>query len=205
MKNKKCKHCQEEIAKNAKVCPKCGGRFGLPAFAKVIIIIVIIFGCVIGCVKSCSDSVDKTINDTVNSYKDVNGKTSFKINETFQNSYEKITMTEINTNVKDYSEYLGPKDGYKVIAVKFEVENINEEKDELYVSSLNFNAYADGVAADSYAWGEDKYNDLSATIGKGKKTVGYVLYEVPENASKITIEYNADFWTDGTNIEFIVQ
>ena len=25
MKTKKCKHCQEEIAKSAKRCPKCGG------------------------------------------------------------------------------------------------------------------------------------------------------------------------------------
>ena len=201
MKAKKCKHCQEEIAKNAKICPKCGGRFGLPAFAKIIIIIVIIFACVIGCVKGCSDSVD----EVAKSYKDVNGKTSFKINETFQNSYEKITMTEVNTNVKEYSEYFGPKDGYKIIAAKFEVENINNEQDELYVSSLSFNAYADGVAVDSYFYGDDTYNDLSATIGKGKKTVGYVLYEVPKNASEIIIEYCADFWTDGNNIEFVVQ
>ena len=26
MKTKKCKHCQEEIAKSAKRCPKCGGK-----------------------------------------------------------------------------------------------------------------------------------------------------------------------------------
>ena len=26
MKIKKCKYCQEEIAKNAKRCPKCGGK-----------------------------------------------------------------------------------------------------------------------------------------------------------------------------------
>lgn len=205
MKTKKCKHCQEEIAKSAKRCPKCGGKLGVPGWAKALIIVVIIFGCIIGGISSCSNAVNDAVEDTKNSYKDINGKTSFKINETFQNKYEKITMTEVNTNVTDYDEYFGQKDDNKIIALKFEIENIDDDNDELYVSSMSFNAYADGVAADSYIYGSDEYNDLSATVGKGKKAVGYVLYEVPKNAQKITVEYNADFWTDGTTIEFIVQ
>lgn len=199
MGTKNCKYCKEEIAKKAKRCPKCGGKLGIPGWAKILMVIVIIIGCIAGCVNSCS----KSIEDTKNSYRDINGKTSFKINETFQNKYEKITMTEANLNVTNYNEYLGPKDGNKIIALKFEVENI--EQDELYVSSLSFNAYADGVSVDQYIYASDAYNDLSATVGKGKKTIGYILYEVPQNTQKITIEYNADFWLDGTIIEFIVQ
>ena len=205
MKTKKCKHCQEEIAKSAKICPKCGGKLGLPIWLKVIILIIVIIGCVVGCVNGCTDSVNDAITDTKNSYKDINGKTSFKLNESFQNKYEKITMLEINSNVTNYNQIAAPKEGNKIIAVKFEVENINDENDQLYVSSLNFNAYADGLAVDSYIYASDKYNDLSATIGIGKKTVGYVLYEVPINANKIVVEYNADFWTDGTTIEFVIQ
>ena len=212
MKTKNCKYCLEEIAKSAKRCPKCGGKLGIPIWAKALIIVVIIFGCIVGCFYNLSNAVNDTVNtvndaieDTKNSYKDINGKTSFKINETFQNKYEKITMTEVNTNVTDYNEYLGPKDGNKIIALKFEIENISDDNDALYVSNLSFNAYADGVAVDSYLYGNDNYNYLSATVGKGKKAVGYALYEVPQNAQKITIEYNADFWTDGNAIEFIVQ
>ena len=205
MKTKKCKYCQEEITKNTKRCPKCGGKLGMPGWTKVLIIVIIIFGCIIGCIKSCSNAVNEAVEDTKNSYKDINGKTSFKVNETFQNEYEKITMTEVDTNITDYNEYFGPKDGNKIIALKFEVENISSDNDELYVSSLSFNAYADGVAANSYMYGSDKYEDLSATVGKGKMAVGYVLYEVPKNAQKITVEYNADFWTDGNAIEFVVQ
>lgn len=204
METKRCKYCQEEIAKNAKRCPKCGGKFGMPGWIKALIIIVIIFACLIGCMSSCSKAVNDAVDETKNAYKDINGKTSFKINESFQNKYEKITMTEIS-NYTDYNEYLGPKDGNKIIALKFEVENINEDNDELHVSSLSFNGYADGVSIDHYIYGSDKYNDLSATVGKGKKTIGYILFEVPKNANKITVEYNADFWADGTVIEFIVQ
>lgn len=205
MKTKKCKHCQEEIAKSANKCPKCGGNLGLPVWAKILIIVIVIFGCIVGCVNGCANSVDDSIKDLKNSYSDINGKTSFKVNETFQNEYEKITMTEVNTNFTDYNEYLGPSDGNKIIALKFKVENINANRDELYVSSLSFNAYADGVAVNSYLYANDNYNDLSATVGKGKKAVGYIFFEVPENAQKIVVEYNADFWTDGNSIEFIVQ
>lgn len=205
MKTKKCKHCQEEIAKSAKRCPKCGGKLGMPGWAKALIIVVIIFVCIAGCVNGCANSVNDAVEDTKNSYKDINGKTSFKLNETFQNKYEKITMIEVNTNFTDYSKYSKPKDGSKVVMVKYEVENISDENDELYVSSLDFNAYADGAAVDSFYTGNDNYNNLTATVGKGKKTIGYVSYEVPVNAQKITVEYNVNFWVDGNTIEFVVQ
>ena len=205
MKTKKCKHCKEEIAKDAKRCPKCGGKQGMPGWTKAIIIIIIIIFCLVGCVNGCTNAVDDAVKETKNSYNDINGKTSFKINETFQNKYEKITMTEVNTNFTDYNEYVGPKEGNKVIAVKFEIENINDENDELYVSSLEFNAYVDGVAVDHFYGAADSYNDITATLRKGKKAIGYVFYEVPLNSNEIKVEYNANFWVDGTATEFVIQ
>ena len=200
-----CKHCKEQIAKGAKRCPKCGGKLGMPGWAKALIIVVIIFACLIGCVNSCANSVNDAVEETGNSYKDINGKTEFKLNESFQNKYEKITMTEVNTNFTDYDEYSGPKEGHKYVVAKFEVENISSDRDELYVSSMDFNADADGVSVDSTYAVNENYKDLTATVGKGKKTIGYIFYEVPISAQKITIEYNADFWTDGNTIQFIVQ
>lgn len=204
-KLKKCKHCNEDVARGAKSCPKCGGKLGIPTFLKFIIVIVIIFTCLIGCVSGCVNSVDESLKETSNSYNDINGKKSFKVNEPFQNKYTKITMTETSIDFKDYSEYLEPTNGYKYIMAKFEIENVDEESDEHYISSVDFNAYADGMAVESAYVGNDNYKDLSATLGKGKKAFGYVFYEVPTNATEITIEYRADFWTDGNNIEFIIQ
>ena len=173
----------------------------MPTGLKIVIIIVIIFACMIGCVNSCG----KSLEETSNSYADINGKTSFKLNETFQNTHTKITMTEVSTDFKDYLEYQEPTSGYKYIMAKFEIENIDEKSDEQYISSLNFNAYADGIAVESKYIVNDIYKDISATLGKGKKTIGYVFYEVPINSTEITIEYSTDFWTDGNNIEFVVQ
>ena len=205
-KNKKiCKHCKEEIAKDAKRCPKCGGKLGLPGWAKALIIVAIVIVCIVGCMSSCAKGVDEAVKEVANDYKDINGKTAFKINESFQNKFEKITMTEVNTNFTEYDEFSKPKDGNKYIMAKFEVENVNTDNDELYVSDFEFNADADGEAVEMAYVGIDKYKSLTATVGKGKKTVGYLFYEVPASAKKIVIEYNADFWTDGNAIEFIVQ
>ncbi len=206
MRTKKCQYCREEIPNVARRCPKCGGNLGTPTWVKILIVVFVIFVFIIGFISACSNVVNDAVEDTKNSFKDINGKTSFKVNETFQNKYEKITMTEVKEVTDyDYNEYLGPKDGNKIIALKFEVENISSDTDELYVSSFQFNAYADGVAVDLFIYGSNKYEDLSATIGIGKKTIGYVLYEVPKDAQKITVEYNSNFWVDGTIIEFVVQ
>lgn len=77
-------------------------------------------------------------------------------------------MIEVNTNFTDYSQFLKPAVGNKVVMLKFEVENIDDDNDELYVSSLNFNAYVDSVAVESFYCGKDNYNDFSATIGREK-------------------------------------
>ncbi len=200
-----CKHCKEVIAKSAKRCPKCGGKLGMPGWIKAIIIIVIILAGIVGCMSKFSNAVGDAVEEVKNEYKDVNGKSKFKLNEAFQNKFEKIVMTEVNTNFTDYSEFTKPANGNKYIMSKFEVENINKDNDELYVSSLEFNASADGVAVKSPLLVNDNYKDFSATLGKGKKTIGYIFYEVPVNAKKIVIEYNADFWSNGNAIEFIVQ
>lgn len=149
--------------------------------------------------------IDDAVNEVKNAYVDINGKTSFKLNESFQNKYEKITVTEINTDFKDYNEFFEPDAGNKVVMVKLEIENVSTENDELYVSSMEFNAYADSVAAESFYGANGSYNSITATVGKGKKAIGYLFYEVPANAQKITVEYNANFWVEGNTVEFIIQ
>ncbi|MBR6073071.1 MAG: DUF4352 domain-containing protein [Bacilli bacterium] len=209
METKICKHCKEQIAKDAKRCPKCGGKQGLSgciiALLIVVGIVILLGGCTVACTGSLISGVDKAVKEVNDSYKDKNGKTTFKVGETFENSYEKITLLEVDTNFKGYSEYNKPASGKKYVMAKFEVEATKQDNDELYVSALSFNAFADGVSVEQEYYMSDKYNDISATLTYGKKSVGYIFYEVPTNTQKITIDYNADFWTDGTKIEFVVQ
>lgn len=215
---KYCNNCGKQLNEGEGFCSGCGTKVGgapvnqpvkkkggLPAWVIVLIVLGVIFFMLVGCVAGCTNTVNKAVEETKNSYKDVNGKTSFKVKETFENSYEKITLLEVNTDFKDYSQYNKPASGKKYVMAKFEVENIKQDNDELYVSSLSFNAFADGEAVNQNIFMGDKYKGLSATLTYGKKAVGYVFYEVPTNAQSITIDYNADFWTDGTKIEFVVK
>ena len=204
MKTKKCKYCKEEIAKNAKSCPKCGGKYGIPGWVKVLIILTIIFLCIIGCVNGCTNAVDEAVKETEDSYKDKNGKTEFKLNETFENKYTKVTMLEVIDDWKKYDEFTEPPKGYKIVAVKFEVENIGDS-DEEYVSAAEFNMSADKIECEEYYWSGNDYKTITDTVGKGNKTIGWVFWEVPKDAKSIEIDYNPSFWSDGTAITFIVK
>ena len=64
---------------------------------------------------------------------------------------------------------------------------------DLYVSSYEFDCYADGYDCDAF-WSVDDAG-FSSSLSSGKKTTGSVYFEVPENATDITIEYTNNVWT----------
>lgn len=205
MENKKkeikvCKYCQEEIPKKAKRCPKCGGKFWLPGFVKFLIAIVVIFILILAMVSSCAKDVSDSIEETENSYLDIHGKKEFAKGETFESKQIKMTMTETNLDFKDYN--FDPKEGYKVVMAKFEVENISEEDQN--VSSIYFDAYVDGVSMEDFIWSKEEYETLSATISSGKKTVGYVFFQVPKDTKEVELEYQVYTLSDD-KVTFIVK
>ena len=200
---KKCKKCMEEINKKAKKCPKCGANLGIPGFVKVLIVLAIIFGLCVSCMSSCTDAVNDSIEETENEYKDINGKTSFKVGESFENKHIKVTFVSSNLNYKDISKYATVKDGYKVVEFEFAFENVGKE-DEL-ASLYDFNCYADDAAMEQfYNIADENYEVLSATMSAGKTAKGKLYCEVPKDAETITIEYDAS-WLDNNNIEFIAK
>ena len=58
METKKCKHCKEEIAKDAKKCPKCGGKQGMPTWL-VVIIVIFVLAAIGGAAGGSSSSSEK--------------------------------------------------------------------------------------------------------------------------------------------------
>jgi Telomeric repeat-binding factor 2. len=106
----------------------------------------------------------------------------------------KITAEEI---IKNEPEYLKADEGKKYIAVKFTIENISSE-DQNVSSMIMFNSYSDGVKLD-YSFGATSGLDgsLDGSISAGKKMIGYYGAEVDENAEKLEIEVNSGFLTVG--------
>lgn len=200
---KTCKKCMEEINKKAKRCPKCGANLGIPGFVKFLIIMAVIFFMCISCMASCAnsvgDAIDESIKETENSYKDVNGKESFNIGETFENKYIKVKLDSVNTDFKNYSQYSKPDAGFKVVQFVFTAVNIGD--DDQYFDYTDFDCYADDTSVKQFYGADDAGLFSGGNISKGKKVTMPVYCEVPVDSEKVIVEYDAS-WIENTNIVF---
>jgi len=141
-----------------------------------------------------NDTVDVTQGNTSSAPETI------KVNVGETLNTDKLKVSYVNCEqYKGYNQYLGPKDGNVIYRLEFAVENIGDS--DAYISTFDFNCYADGVACDEYYGGDD---DLSATVSAGRKATGAVYFEVPANATEIEVEYETDWWTDSKAI-FIVK
>ena len=105
-------------------------------------------------------------------------------------------------SAEEYTSGIGfmqPKDGNVYYRMEFEFENISDS--DQFVSSYNFECYADGYSVDRSFAGDD---DLNSTISPGKKAKGGVYFEVPSDAESIVLEYETNVWTED-KIEFVVK
>lgn len=97
-------------------------------------------------------------------------------------------------------EYITPKDGCVYYRMEFEFENIGDT-DQAISSMMDWTCYADGYAANQSWVGDDT---LDASISPGKKAKGSVYFEIPVDATEVTVEYETNFWTEN-KIIFVVK
>lgn len=200
----KCKECGEEVSKDAKACPKCG-KDQRSFFKKhpvwctlgIIVILGVIFG------SGSSSEPKNTLNggeQSVQKNSTVQEKTEYNVGEVYEDDYIAVKFTAKNENFTKYSKYADIKSEYKVIQATFEFENVGTTDE--YVSSYDFNCYADGYDCEAFYSVED--STFASTLSSGKKTKGNVYFEVPKDAEEITIEYEANYWTD-EKVIFVVK
>jgi len=194
-----------------------------PSWVKTLIIVLIIAACIIGFFVYRNNQAEKkaintdveelekdVVEDLAQKSKDINGKTSFKLNEPFQNEWEKVTLTNVINDFKDYSEYSKPQNGYKYIALEFTITNVGEKDNSLYANLANLSVYADDkVAKKTFADAidtSDKYKDFGAEeLALNKSTSGYVFYEIPVNSKKIVAKFNPYLANENYLVDFIIQ
>ena len=121
------------------------------------------------------------------------------VGDVVQTNNVKITYKSAQ-DYTQYNSYTAPKAGNKIIRVEFEFENISNS--DVYLEG--FECYADQEKCEEYFYAEDYKNSLLESLSTGKKTKAVLYYEVPENAEKIVLEYETDYWTD-KKVEFIVK
>ena len=194
----KCKACGAEIAKSTRSCPQCGAKNKKPVFKKwwfwAVILIFLIASC------SAGGSDEATESDIPSAATSKEAATSepasteiqgiYHVGDTLQDGDLKITYISSGEYVET-NDYLQPEPGYKYIYLQFAFENTADHGDE-YVSSYDFECYADGFAAEQYYGGEE---DLSATLSAGRSTTGYIYFTIPIDATEIDVEYETNFFT----------
>lgn len=113
----------------------------------------------------------------------------FKVGDTVETEDLRITFLKAEPYTEEYDE---PAKGHEFY--KFEFEFVNISDSDQYVSSLDFNCYADGYDMESAYSSKDK--DLDATLSAGKKTKGVVCFEIPKDAKDISLEYETNYWNE---------
>lgn len=203
---KKCKYCQSDIPKKAKVCPVCKRK--VKGKAKVIILIIILALVLLSftmCATMCGATIGNEINKSLKEEEKKEDalkaltKKKFKVGEVVNTDDMEIKYL----SVKDYksdNEFIQPKKGYKYIRAEFEFVNKSEE-DDLAVSTFNFSCNADDYDAETVYMDD---NELDADLSPGKKTKGPIYFEVPKDAKSIEIQYESDWW-DNTKFTFIAK
>ena len=199
---KKCKHCQSDIPKKAKVCPNCRKKQG-GIFKWILIVIVALV--IIGSVSGNEDKPTKVSNSNnestagattseSNTSETVVEETTFGVGDTAEYRGVKVTLNSITENTG--SQFNKPTDGNVFLLVNFTIEN-NTDTDLVVSSMLSFDAYQDGYSTNMSlsALIEKSGEQLDGTIAPGKKMQGTIGYEVPATYTEFEINYQADVWS----------
>ena len=204
----KCKTCGAEIAKSAKVCPKCGAKQKKHIVLGVILVIfgILLISAAIG--GGSDDGEPKKVVDStpVQSQEDGNNsaepeKNTFSVGE--QVSLNDVVVTMNNVTESNGSQFNKPTDGNTFILCEFTIEN-NSEKDLAVSSLMCFEAYVDDYSTSMSlsALLESDKSQLDGTVAAGKKMNGIIGYEAPADWKEIEVRFTPDFWR-GKDITFI--
>lgn len=171
METKKCKHCQTEIPKKAKVCPNCKRKQG--GILKIVLIVILIMG-IIGSFIPDEEKTEKTIATT--------NQTTEKTTEIKEENIEYIScnvdemMDLLSSNaLKAEKEYSN-----KYLEVTGRLANIDSDGDYISLNPVNDEWAIIGIQC--YIKNEDQLNhvleleiDDIITLKVKCKSVGEVI------------------------------
>ena len=131
--------------------------------------------------KAERDNVIEKANDT------------YQVGKPFNDGIARIELLNYDGDFKDIDNYRDVKKSDRIIRAEFEIEYIKQSKisqDSIYVSSGNFNCYADGYTTNGMYTFEHNliYNSLeSGNLTVGTKVKGSIFFLVPREAKEIFI------------------
>lgn len=184
-----CKSCGNEIASNAKACPKCGAKNSKPFYKKiwfwvlVVIIIAAIAGSGSNKPKLVSEDKPIVTKEEKSSKEEV-----FNIGDTIELDKFKITVNEVKTT--NGSDFIKPQEGNEFLYVDATVENISD-KEQTVSSVLMFKVVDKDGRAMKQTIVENANGQLDGTIGPGRKMTGEYVVEVPKDATGLELQFDS--------------
>lgn len=195
-----CKACGKEIATSAKNCPHCGAKNKKPFFKKWWFWLIIAFVFIVMVSGNSEDPVQQTGTISTQSTQATTPttKAAYNVGDILLAGDLQISYLSCEEYKSD-NMFVEPKEGYRFVSCEFEFEN--QGKNDEFISSWDFDCYADGFSCENTSIRDD---DLSATLSAGRKTKGTVTFEVPTDAKKIELEYETNYWTS-SHIVFTIK
>ena len=190
---KKCKHCQSDIAVNAKICPNCRKKQGMALWLKIGIGVVVLFLLVgiFGGSDEPTSTSDKD-NDTENKEEK---KKIFEQNEVVE--YKGVKYSVVSVKKTNGSEYNRPENGKEFIEVVIKIENNSKEK-------ISYNSYdwkmenSNGQELDQDIMAiVDSDNTLeSGDLKPGGTVTGTLGFEQPKGDTGLGLNYYDNMFDD---------
>ena len=210
-----CKKCGQQFEDSFNNCPNCGEtvngtqKVKKPIFKKWwfwLIIVIALIGIISGASGGNSEEGTTTANNeqttTANAaVEETTVKQNdnvYHVGDVLDDNGLEITYTSAE-KWTGYNQYSAPKSGNIIIKLCFDVKN-NASGDR-YLSSFDFNCYADGAAAEEYYYADDS---ISLTLSQGRSGTGAVYFEVPADSQMIEVEYEVNIWSDKKAV-FLVE
>lgn len=203
MKMVNCKVCGAEIAKTAKVCPHCGAKNKKHTVVGVLLILFGLF--LLGSVFSGGGDEPEKVGDLSSG-----AESQSKVEQVEKTTFgvgEKVELNDVVVTLLDVKESSGkdfftPTDGNVFVVFQFEIEN-GTDGDVAVSSMMSFEAYFDDYAAnlDVSAMAMSEMPQLDGTVAAGKKFMGVVGYQAPEDWENAEIRFTPNFWS-GKDIAF---
>jgi len=182
---KKCKYCQSEIDKKAKVCPNCKKKQGPHIIRWVILGIIAIS--IVACSLGGSNDEER--------------QKDFNQGETAVYNDIEYTITAVE-KTQGTNEYLKPNEGYEYVKVTLKIENKSDEK--ISYNALDWQMVnSDGVED---AWGtytpDDDITLSSGELDAGGKIEGVLVWEQKIGDNNLRLRYYDNIFEDGYTIQF---
>jgi len=203
----KCKTCGEEIAKDAKICPKCGAKQKSHKILGIVLAVlgILIILAVIG--SSGDDEGPKRATSNGNPQTSTSSEPTVEPDDEVFTVGDSVSLNDVVVTLVDVSEstggnYMTPSDGKVFVICEFEIEN-NSKKDIGVSSMLSFEAYIDDYSTSmnlSAVLSSNK-DQLDGAVAAGKKMNGVIGYEADSDWKTIEIRFTPDFWS-GKEIMF---